>query len=499
MQSHSTEALRNENEIEMKNFIEKKRRLARIQEIEDQSKSTTATSWSVLIFSTFATLMGSIQDAFRKVAQENPIFPIFFPDNPGTRELLSSIGYSLWSGLLKFASPIALGLQYVNTGLAFKRLWEKENRSLWDYANALLSLAGTVAWTVLFALGISKLAMTVVAGIMSVPYLLPTIFGVYALYAVAKCAKNCYHAFKAWRAGNMDECYAHLKNAGRELLSCVTNTLGAVISYVLTVEMMNGVKQLFSMETLGYGIQAITECFDKISVLLYPLAAAVATTAVVNTVDMNKETLHVLRHPLDSIQKAWYALKANPVSSIMKAVQQSVKLPIRLAAFFILGPIQGVVKLGVMGVNKVRNYFKKSETEKSVVVEAKPVADDKAIYQPVSSPDQPKKSTTAILLSSAETKGTSQRIDGQLDELNKAFPREKLDPAEIQAKKYHLSELSKLLQGTSKYNSVAELESDSKELSRHGLYRNYFSPNGSKVQAVTEEVRMILSAAAPAA
>lgn len=505
-------------------------RLARIQEIQDQGKTTTSTSWYFLAWNLCVSTAVGIQETFRAIARDNPIFALIYPDHPGTKEILGAIGFSVWSMALKTLSPVALAFSWINTAIAFKQLWQKETKSVWDYTNAFLSLASSVAWSVLLGLGAAGAGAVIAGALASVPYLIPAVFGVYAAYGLAKCAKNCYLAFTAWRQGKKEECKAYLWNAGKQLISVVTNTLALVTSLFLGVKMQEAVQLI--QDNFEAGKQAINACFDKAAALLYALGTSAGIGIALNATEMNKQTLNIIVHPVDSVLKAWYAAKANPLAAFKAILTAPIQLPLRIAAIAIVGPVQGLFKLAANGFSRL---FRKGAAEPVIAASIPPEAknplthlpEEKRPQIPASSqiapapepqsdphlktepephlkpqPKHPSGSSSKLmarLISSNEClipEQVNERILVKMKEINKSFPSMKHAPGSIVAKHFQLEELSKFVRGESRYRSVEEIEREAKLISRQGLYRSLFRKGGSEVKELTEDVRRL---AAPAA
>lgn len=462
-------------------YFKKRERLRRIEEIDKANRASTTTSWYYLIWNFCVGTAESIQDFFRYIAKDQPIFDMLFPNHPGKQSLLGMIGYSAWSFITKALSPIALGFSWVNTVGAFKTLFEKENRNALDYVAPLLSLGSSVAWTVLFSVGVAGLASSIATAFISLPYLIPAICGTFALYNVSKCVKNCYSAFKAWRADKVDECKAYLKNAGKQLIGGVVNTLGLVSSLFLGPMMRDACDKLLNPDTFMAAREAVVNCFSKASTLLYAFGATAAVGAVVNTTKMNKETFNVLRHPIDSIKKAWYAVKADPVSSMVSVLKAPIMVPVRIVSLVVTGPIQGVCKLIGAGVNWLFN--RKKPAALSVNTPAG-VAAPEALPQ-----SQPLQSCEIAPNRMLHPDLTNARIQQKLKEMNTKFPSKEHDPDTIKAKKFQLEELSKFIKGQSKFRSVEEIEHHSHLISRNGLFKSTFG--ASEVHSLTENVKKI--------
>src|SRR5581483_47119 len=170
-------------------------------------------------------------------------------------------------------------------------------------------------WTIVYALGLAGAAATVAKTVIALPYLLPIIFGTYAVYNVVKCVKNCVQAFWSWRHKKMDECKAHLWNAAKQLLSAAVNVLAVVTSFTFGVQMTEAANKLTDFSTFEEGKKLILDCWNTGSTLLYAMTATATLSFVATTTRMNTETFNVLRHPIDSAKKAYYAFKANPVDA----------------------------------------------------------------------------------------------------------------------------------------------------------------------------------------
>lgn len=461
-------------------YFKKRERLRRIGEIDKANRASTTTSWYFLIWNFCVGTAESIQEGFRYIAKDQPIFDMLFPNHPGKQSLLSVIGYSTWSFLTKALSPIALGFSWVSTIGAFKTLFEKENRNALDYVAPLLSLGSSVAWTVLFAVGAAGVGSSIATAVVSMPYLIPAICGTFALYNVGKCVKNCYSAFKAWRADKVDECKAYLKNAGKQLIGGVVNTLGLVSSLFLGPMMKDACDKLLNPDTFMGARDAVVNCFSKASSLLYAFGATAAVGAVVNTTKMNKETVKVLRHPINSIKKAWYATKADPVSAIVSVLKAPIMVPVRIVSLVVTGPIQGVCKLIGAGVNWLFNRKKPSLSVNT---------SDRVEILQAQQQSQPLQSCEITPNRMLHPDLTDARIQQKLKEMNTKFPSKEHDPETIKAKKFHLEELSKFIKGQSKFRSIEEIEHHSRLISRNGLFKSTFG--ASEVHSLTENVKKI--------
>lgn len=154
--------------------------------------------------------------------------------------------------------------------------------------------------------------------------------------------KNCVQVFRSWRANKMDECKAYLWNAGKQLIAGVVSALGVAASFFFGVKMGEACSKLTNLAIFEEGKELVLDCWKKGSSLLYAMSTAAAVGIVVNTTQMNAETFQAIRHPIDTVKKAWYAAKANPMAAIKSVIASPITLTFRVASLLVAGPFQVV-------------------------------------------------------------------------------------------------------------------------------------------------------------
>lgn len=236
----------------------------RQQEIEAEQATDISASWYMMVWSYCVQMAAAVQEAF----QSTPSLNALHPDNPGTRGIFSHAGSVVLPTLAKIISPIALAGSWLNAIQAVRNFRKKEHKTIGDYANVIFSCAAPTIWTALYIAGVSVSA----AALMPVlPWITAVVFGAFALHGVVRCVTNCYRAWKAHRAGNKDERNEYLKQAGKNLLGIVFNTLALAVSIVLGIKMSEATGKIadglayfqktFQLSRLTDALNSVTDLF----------------------------------------------------------------------------------------------------------------------------------------------------------------------------------------------------------------------------------------------
>jgi hypothetical protein len=347
----------------------------RKKKIEEEQSNAVSTPWYLMAWSFCTGLATSIQQSFQSV----DFLKMFYPDNPGTKEIFSNVGFSILPTIVKFISPVALGLSWVKAGLAIKRFAKAENKNIWEYSNLAFSIAAPAIWTSLFVAGVvvSTAALAPV-----LPWVAVGVFGLFAVKGIFDCGTNCYRAWKAHRAGDKKARNEYLKQAGKNLIGIVFNTLALTVSVFLGVKMTEAANQMadaidyfkktFSFDKLDAAMENISAIFSKGCGLLAALTGTAVVGVLANNAkriaNTNKELWNAVCHPINTIKSGWNTFKARPVAAVAKAVVGIIKLPLRVVAF-VFAPIQ----LAFLGVQKLFGK-KTSQTASAVVAPAVSVA-----------------------------------------------------------------------------------------------------------------------------
>lgn len=479
--AHLTEAERaiaKQQEITLNNILKqsKEARLARIKQIEAEQDTTASGNYSFLSWGFLVSMLTGIKETFLTYAASlKPWidFDKLFPGHPGMQEILPVIGKifgSSWTAFMQIMSPVALGFSWANAAHAWMCLGKAENRTISGFANAMLSTAISVTWTVLFSLGLAGAAAGIAKTVISLPYLLPTVFALFTAHSLFHCVKNSILGVRAWMRGDKLEAKQYAVNAARSLINVVTNSLTLVASVVLGIkfkEASNLIKEDFMA-----GKAAVIRCWDQATNLLYAAATFIGVGQIISTTKMNEETLNVLRHPVNSFKKAISTIKAHPQELLLLPFSM-VKIPFRIVALAAT-PFQ---LAGKWIANKI---FTKTP--------AKPAPPEAPDVIPAVQDENPQSIKSKI-------QNLNKRIQEEwIKDLDKSYSMEHAS-SDIKAKRFHAAELSKLLMNElspnkkiSDYVGVDELEKDSRLLGNYT--RSFWSK--SRAEIFTDEARGLL-------
>lgn len=472
-------ALAERQETTLKNLLKqsKEDRLARIKQIEAENETTAADSYSFLSWGFLVSMLYGVKETFQAYsASLKPWidFEKLFPGHPGMQEVLPFFGKlfgSAWTAFMQVMSPVALGLSWANAANAWMRLGKTENRTVFGFANAILSTAISVAWTVLFSLGLAGAGAAVAKTVISLPYLLPTVFALFTAHAFFHCVKNSILGIRAFLRNDKQEAKQYAVNALRSLVNVVTNSLALAASVVLGIKFKEATDLI--QQDFEAGKKAVIRYWNQTTHLLYAMATFFGVSQIINTTKMNEETLNFLHHPVTSFDKAISIIKAHP-QELLRLPISIAKIPFRIVALVAV-PFQ---LAGKWIANKI---FTKAPSQ-PVPQEAPPI--DPAVIHD----ENPQSIKNKI-------QNLNERIQKEwIKDLDKSYPIEQA-PNDIKAKRFHAAELTKLLlnelspnKKISNYVGVDELEKDSRLL---GNYTRSFWGK-SRAEKFTEEARELL-------
>lgn len=392
--------------------------------------------------------------------------------------------------VMSFLSPVAVGLSWLHTLHSVKRLYENKNRTLADYGKTFFSFAAAGISTALLIAGTAAMSP-------ALPFLAIGTFAAFAAYGIFNFAKNIYRAVKT---RDKEERKEYLKQAGKQLIGIVVNTLAIAATVIFGIKMSDAVSKLnnaidrakecfaqYDFARASEWGRAATELGDACmkyaeqgAKVLIALTSFVALGVGISAAKMNKTTLDYLRHPT----KIWYELKANPLS----AIRMIVMAPIRLAALVVVAPIQGLL----FGLGKIAGGLKKLFTRQAKQEE--PV-------QVVMLHDPAKKESKLDTDKRIQLSAIDQVIQNKRDALDKQYPAIEHAPKEIQARRFQLGKMHHFVNelaggnkevGGKSYQSVAEIESDAKKISPN-MYGTFFR-KVDDVKQIADEVRSLTPA-----
>lgn len=137
-------------------------------------------------------------------------------------EAAAEIPLGAQAGLLRkitlSLAPVFLAFGWVAFFKAFKQLWQAPNKNFELWMNAGVSFIAAAGATIGTAFLLGGLAYVA-------PYLFAAILGLNALQGLYYTAKNLILAYK-----NREQRWQHLKEAGKQFLGIVTNTLAMVLN-----------------------------------------------------------------------------------------------------------------------------------------------------------------------------------------------------------------------------------------------------------------------------
>ena len=370
---------------------------------------------------------------------------IFYPENPAGKPLLFGIFKS--TSFLGWVSPIALAFSWVNTFRSFKRLYQAENANFEHYADAVVSLLTSVAWTVVVAIALGVAAY---AAVHILPWVVAGVFALNAVYGFFNVVKNLYLAATAEDKETRNQ---YLWNAAKQVVSVVANTLGFVVGLFL------GIKTDQALEMLSQGavnaLAVIGTYYDKMRDVITAIGVVSVVGIAMDSVEMNKRTWNAMIHPIDALKSAWSDVKNNPLTLISKLVMAPIKL-----ALLAVAPLQ----LFFYGMKKL---VVKPELKTEAVI-----------------PDVPVVSRKGVVMSSLEKDLSELKLKTKLkllllDDEQKHAPSKKRD-AKI-----------KLLQGMlNRKESIDTIENRIKKEVSSRVYCSFFKKEG-EVQTIVKKWREV--------
>lgn len=500
----------------------------RKKKIEEEQSKANSTSWYVLTWSYCIGMCTGIQQAFQSIN----IIKMFYPDNPGSKEIFKNVGFSILPSIIKFASPIALGMSWINAGYAIHRFAKTENKNIWAYSNLIFSCAAPVIWTSLFIAGA---AVTAVALAPILPWVAIGVFAAYAAHGVFNCITNCYRAWKAHRKGNTNERNEYLKQAGKNLIGIVFNVLALTVSVVLGIKMSEAsskisdaidyFKKTWKRDKLDAVMGSISSIFKTGCNLVTALTATAVVGVLANNarriaqlnIETGKAMWNMIRHPINTAKECLNALIKRPFTTLGKALVETVKLPLRVAAL-VFTPVQALFA----GTKSLYNWLT-SKPKNTVSTQATTPVTSAAKSDELTAKNKTASTTKMIednLQKEAQNKELANQLESYDDKMRKKIMgydkliQDKYDnnmnavPDKIKAKRMLLKQLHLNPRGESVDKIVASVKNNVRtgkggELDFNGnqVFNSFFKQKG-EVEKLTETARTIetaLNKVAPAA
>lgn len=471
LRDEHTEMTRDQlNNLMLDSIQQKKVREAKAEELKKQNAVTNSTAWYLLAWNYIASSAFGVQKALLQI----PSF--LYPANPGNSTLFSSLGITHGFSFLSVLSPVILVLSWINTSKVLKDLYQKNDRTMKDYAKAALNLNATLLWTTLFVLGAAS-ALAVVAPVL--PYIAIAVFSAFALNGLVD---SVYSLYKAWESRHDSKlCHAHLKNAAKGVLSIITNTLAVVLSVFLGMRINEASAKM--QDNLFEGIAALGDAFTAALPVFIAYTAATIASITVSTAKMNDETWDAIRNPA----KIKYAIKENPFL-LLNIINPLFYL--KLVSLVTLGPIQKLVQWISKGLVSNEKAETISSTPAATKSKTDIVAESQLSLEEFGSVTQQKMMAGNLIA----------EINNKIKGYDEEFPIVENAPEKIQAKRFYLSHLKNYVErkimkqeihSARDDQSIKEILKDSKVLSQDvygSLYSTLFYRKGTVVQLTRDVI-----------
>ncbi|MHB1947778.1 MAG: hypothetical protein ACYCQI_06675 [Gammaproteobacteria bacterium] len=411
-------------------------RLARIKQIQALEETNTGNSTHIAALGITATGVAATKDIFDTIAD------IFKVESPTSDPILPFLKFSYWqSFFLQWVSPAALIFGWKHTYDSAKRLFNAENRNWVRYVDLAVSFATSLAGTLLFCLGGSKIGLLLALGM----------FAGNAVYGLVNTVKYIGYAIFAKTSEERKQC---LIQAGKQFISIFTNTLAFAANFFIGIKLPEG--------------EVVSECFKLANNLLTGLSISAIAGIAANSAENTLKTIKNLWiKPRETVRELWHEFRAHPIKSI-------VMLPIRIITL----PVQVVLYGAYKAVKSLFDW-------------KRPIKDAEEPAQA-----KPSQTTREIKSKLAEKKaGLVSRIKAQLAEYQTKYPTEserERAPSRDRAKWQFLEDLlyKKLkdnAEAPAENVAIETLETDARKISSD-LYTSFFK-RVSRTKEIVEAVR----------